>query len=73
MPFAVTRPQRTGMPPLYAVRERDGDWMWDARKRLATPFTEQEADALVASFNQHSDTELLVVGLRNTVESSNER
>lgn len=68
MPFAITRPQSPGMPPLYLARDPDGELMWDPRKREAALLTEPEADNIAASITLHSTAEIEVVGVRNTVE-----
>lgn len=63
MPFLVTR-QQSDKSELYAVRESDGEILWDVRRREATQFAEDDADAVAAAINRYASTEALVVGCR---------
>lgn len=57
MPFFVTRAQSKGTPPLYAARDPDGEILWAASKREATPFAEREADEIAAELGRYGSAE----------------
>lgn len=61
MPFIVTRAQ-SDKSKLYIRRDPDGEVMWDPRRRAATPFSEDEAEAVAADINRYSPEIAEVIG-----------
>lgn len=63
MPFIIIR-REDPQYPLFLVKEFDGELLWDARKRYATFFENDEADKIAADINRISSTEVTVEGAR---------
>lgn len=61
MPFIVIRKQ-SDKSKLYIRRDPDGEVLWDARRRVATLFSETEADAVAAEINRYTPDIAEVVG-----------